>query len=228
MGRKALSPKLMHIFVQITRLCAQLQESPDSVVIPMGAAKIQEMLETFRQRLQLSEGYASVLELLESCQLGDDGKVSSPTKVTELSGESSRTPVRASRDPVTGKPRSHPDVRSTLDMLRRCFQPLPESGPLLTAQTPFFPVFLMAIVSYTEEDRAVAREWFETALSHGGRSSIPSVWHATKLLWAWLDASAAAEDSVPFDEDTPVGHRYAWWEDMVEYLMQEVGWISLT
>jgi hypothetical protein len=51
-----------------------------------------------------------------------------------------------------------------------CIKLLPQDGPLLTAQSPFFPVFLMAIISYTPDDRAIAREWFEGVVSNGGRS----------------------------------------------------------
>ncbi|EXJ92219.1 hypothetical protein A1O3_00769 [Capronia epimyces CBS 606.96] len=228
-GCKGLSPKLIHIFAQITRLCAQLKESPDSVIVPMGAAKIQEILESFRQRSRLSEGYPTTQELLDSCELDEDGKVNSATKVTELSGECwVYTAKIYLQCRFFRKPRSHPDVRSARVMLQRCLKPLPESGPLLTAQTPFFPVVLMAIISYTPEDRDVAREWFESVLARGGRSNIPPIWQATKLLWAWLDGYSVGEESMSYDEDTPVGLRHAWWEDMVEYLMEEVGWMSLT
>ena len=82
-----LSPKLLHIFAQITRLCGQMQETPNSIVIPLGATRIMENLNSFRQRSDLSEGYATAAELLASCELDEDGLVSSPAKVTELSGE---------------------------------------------------------------------------------------------------------------------------------------------
>lgn len=127
-----------------------------------------------------------------------------------------------------------------------CIKRLPQDGPLLTAQSPFFPVFLMAIVSYTPEDRAVACEWFEAVVSNGGRSvsmpmfhlahcrsnfetqNVPPVWHAVQLLWTWLDKTLNRSGDIEHDEDTPVGLRKAWWEDTVEYLIGEVGLMSLT
>ena len=55
-------------------------------------------------------------------------------------------------------------------MLIQCVKRLPQEGPLLTAQYPFFPTFLMGLVSYSEEGRALAREWFENVIASGGRS----------------------------------------------------------
>ena len=75
------------VFSQITRLCAQIKATPDSIVIPLGATRIRKNLSTFRQRSDISEGCGTTAELLGSCKLEDDGKVSSPVKVIELSGE---------------------------------------------------------------------------------------------------------------------------------------------
>lgn len=86
-GAKGLSPKLIHTFAQITRLCVEMKESPESIIIPMAATKIKDILDSFRQRSELSEGYATTAALLESCKLDENGKVFTPIKVTELSGE---------------------------------------------------------------------------------------------------------------------------------------------
>lgn len=58
------------------------------MILPLGAAKLKERLTNFRQWSELSLGYASPEELLDSCQLDENGLVNCPTKVTELTGES--------------------------------------------------------------------------------------------------------------------------------------------
>ena len=50
-------------------------------------------------------------------------------------------------------------------MLIQCIERLPCTGRLFTSQSPFFPVFLMAIVSCKPEERKVSRDWFEVVLS---------------------------------------------------------------
>jgi hypothetical protein len=86
-GGTGLSPKLLHIFGQITHLCAKLVEDVDSDFLPIGAQVINDKLVNFRQWSELSEGYDTTQELLDSVVLGDDGLVDCGTKVTELSGE---------------------------------------------------------------------------------------------------------------------------------------------
>lgn len=55
---------------------------------PIYAAKvISKGLKTFHQWSELSEGYPSAEELLRSCDLDENGKVQTATKVTELTGE---------------------------------------------------------------------------------------------------------------------------------------------
>jgi hypothetical protein len=62
-------------------------QNPESVVTPLAAVKIQESLQDFRQRSELSEGYPTTAALLDSCILDATGKVDNATKVTELTGE---------------------------------------------------------------------------------------------------------------------------------------------
>ncbi|EDN10496.1 predicted protein [Histoplasma mississippiense (nom. inval.)] len=166
------------------------RENPHSIVTPIGALKIEEMLHDFHQRSELSEGYATTDALLESCILDVDGKVNTATKVTELTGETWR---------------------------------MPYNGALFTSQAPFFCVFIMSLVSYQQHDRDVARDWFETVLLAAScRSSVPPVWEAVQVLWEWMDAELVDEDN--FDNAVPIGERRAWWEDMVAYLLDKVGW----
>ncbi|EER45127.1 conserved hypothetical protein [Histoplasma capsulatum H143] len=81
----------------------------------------------------------------------------------------------------------------------------------------------MSLVSYQQHDRDVARNWFETVLLAAScRSSVPPVWEAVQVLWEWMDAELVDEDN--FDNAVPIGERRAWWEDMVAYLLDKVGW----
>ena len=62
-------------------------QTPDSTILPHGAAKIEERLENFHQWSELSQGYVSSENLIRSCILDAYGKVNSPAKVTDLTGE---------------------------------------------------------------------------------------------------------------------------------------------
>jgi hypothetical protein len=42
---------------------------------------------------------------------------------------------------------------------------MPSTGTLFTSQSPLFPVFILGFVAVDEDDRDVARRWFETVLS---------------------------------------------------------------
>lgn len=107
-GSTGLSPKLLHIFPQITRLSARLQEvsrilraqnlipqeflltksqKPSSTVTVIGAENLQRKLVNFHQHSELSPGYRTADDLFASCELDADGKVTTAAKVTELTGE---------------------------------------------------------------------------------------------------------------------------------------------
>ncbi|KAG7288721.1 hypothetical protein NEMBOFW57_005077 [Staphylotrichum longicolle] len=201
--------KLLHMFSQVTYFAALLKKDPESTVVPPAAVRLREKLKNFRQWSDLSLGYPSVEELFDSCNLDDNGQ-----------------------------PRSHPHVVRSLKVLIRCIERMPCTGPLFTSQSPFFPVFLMAIASVRPEERKVSRDWFEVVLSGAQcRSerqetqflirivqSVPPVWVAIKKLWEWLDNELVEE---PYDEDQPIGQRRAWWEEMVAKLVEESGVLSL-
>jgi hypothetical protein len=57
------------------------------MIIPHGAEELGQRLVNFRQWSDLSEGYETQQELLDSCKLNSDGKVDCPAKVTELTAE---------------------------------------------------------------------------------------------------------------------------------------------
>lgn len=44
-------------------------------------------------------------------------------------------------------------------------------------------------------------------------------------MWVWMDTETP---DAGFDESIAVGLRTAWWENVVSYLMEKFGWISLT
>lgn len=90
-------------------------------------------------------------------------------------------------------PRMHPTVREYLSKLIKCIELMPFSGPLFTAQAPFFPIFIMALVTVTPEDRRVATGWFETVVSGAGDRSVSS--HRPLLVFAYLPLTSAAECS---------------------------------
>lgn len=54
--------------------------------------------------------------------------------------------------------------------------------------------------------------------------SVPPVWTAVQNLWTWLDNELQEEE---YDEDLAIGDRRAWWEDMVDELVEKNGILSL-
>src|ERR1700761_7150869 len=87
-GGNGLSPKLLHILGQIHHILACFAKCDEkSQMLPMGAQMIDNKLTNFRQWSELSEGYSTTQELLDSVITEPDGLVNSNVKVTELSGE---------------------------------------------------------------------------------------------------------------------------------------------
>lgn len=62
---------------------------------------------------------------------------------------------------LSRRPRKHPLVQLALQRLLKCIDWQPTSGPLFTAQTPMFCVFIAGIVAFRPEDRAVIDKWFQ-------------------------------------------------------------------
>ena len=83
----------------------------------------------------------------------------------------------------------------------------------------------MYVVSETESDRRVGRDWFETVTSDASnRSSVPLVWKAVQRLWHWFDVEIKEED---YDDGLPIGKRRAWWDEVVSMLIEIEGYIAL-
>jgi hypothetical protein len=74
------------------------------------------------------------------------------------------------------RPRHHPKVQEALKVLVECVRRMPSTGTLFTSQSPLFPVFVMGFVAVDEEERDVARKWFETVLSCDTSRSVGLLW----------------------------------------------------
>lgn len=85
---------------------------------------------------------------------------------------------------INRKPPSHPDVRKALENLFTCVQWMPYNGALFTAQAPFFCVFMMSLVAYTEEDRSTATNWFNEVLAEANCRSV-SIFATPFIQYNW-------------------------------------------
>lgn len=184
-GLTGMAPKLLHTIGQISHLAARLNHDPESTVVPIAGKIIEDRLDGFHQWSDLSEGHASAEDLLASCILDLDGKVSCAVAVNELTAESyvamaqiylhcrvfrygfvsvlnpSKTPVfhHLLRCPLR-KSRRHPDVQSRLSVLLQCISRLPTSGFLYTAQGAVLRTLVAGIVAIYPQHRDVVRGLF--------------------------------------------------------------------
>lgn len=69
-------------------------------------------------------------------------------------------------------PRSHKQVIANFELLAACIRLMPTSGPLFTAQAPFFPVFLLGLMAPKQPAalRHCAYNWFDAVTSTSCRS----------------------------------------------------------
>jgi hypothetical protein len=90
-GGTGLSPKLLHTFGQITHLCGLMDQDEKSMMFPLAAKRLDDKLVNFRQWSELSpipeQRHASAEALLQSCQLDQDGLVTTKSEVTDLGAE---------------------------------------------------------------------------------------------------------------------------------------------
>ena len=63
-------------------------QEPESIICPLSAKKLAQRLDGFWQWSELSERPRRLEELFPSCKLDNNGEVSTPAEVTELTGES--------------------------------------------------------------------------------------------------------------------------------------------
>ncbi|KAB8336717.1 hypothetical protein FH972_021026 [Carpinus fangiana] len=238
-----LCPKLLHMMAQVTFLSARLQRHPDSIVYAQVALHLLSRLDRLRQHSELSPGYPSSSALFEAStlSLSPDGKVSSPAILVDLIGQSwiSSTELYA-RCRLFRRPRSHPGVLKCMATLTTCIELMPFSGELFTSQAPFFPIFVLGLLSEPgSRARAVSTEWFETVMATAGsRSSVPPVWEALQGMWMWMDTEGIGRhedlnhaclryESEASVDDSAVVDRAPWWEDMISRLVADYGVLSL-
>lgn len=184
-GLTGLSPKLLHTIGQISHLAARLNYDPESTVVPIAGKVIEDRLDGFRQWSDLSEGHASAEDLLASCVLDQDGKVSCAVAVNELTAESYVAMaqiylqcrvfrygfISVSKPSQTlfshhllryplRKSRRHPDVQSSLNVLLQCTTRLPTSGFLYTAQGAVLRTLVAGMVAVDPQHRDIVRGQF--------------------------------------------------------------------
>ncbi|KAG8531735.1 uncharacterized protein KY384_003367 [Bacidia gigantensis] len=231
-GTTGLCSKLLHYYAKITHLSSKSAKNPKSEVYPRVGKELEKRLQRFWQWSDLSEGYGSSQDLLDSCELDENGTVTSATKVTELVGESYVTAAQIYLQcRFFRRSQRHPTVQKILQTLLRTIDWQPTSGPLFTAQTPMFAVFIAGIVAYKEADRAVVRKWFEP-ICGDSRGNVPPAWRAMQVVWKWADEiDAASEVDSGADREQaklPLGERHAWWEELSNVLKSKEGRMSLS
>ncbi|RVX74905.1 hypothetical protein B0A52_01182 [Exophiala mesophila] len=240
-GLIGLSPKLLHLYAQVTHLASRLYRNPNSVVIARAARFLWPRIHLHRQKSDLSEGPEDLSSLLAACAISSDldprtGKINSRTTVVELTAESYTSAAELYfLCRLLRYPRSHPLVRKTLSQLLECISYQPTDGILFTAQAPLFPVFVAGAVSLTEQDRKIVNAWFD-GVNMSSRGNIPPNRRAMTAVWEWLDNDLTPSEAPhAYDEWTDTqdviqegfGQRRAWWEEMVQMLEQTEGRMSL-
>jgi hypothetical protein len=123
---------------------------------------LEKKLHNFWQYSELSPGFATSAELLESCILNDNGRVTTAAEVTNLIAESYAAAAQIYLQcRLFKRPRTHEALRDPIARLMKCVAWTPVKGPLFTAQAPLFSVFIGGVAALTIEERAVIRRWFE-------------------------------------------------------------------
>lgn len=179
-GTTGFCSKLMHAFAQITHLSGRHLRNPSSVVIPAVGRELEKKLRNLWQWSDLSEGYSTSEELLASCVLDERGLVTTPTKVTELVGESYAAAAQLYLQcRLFRRPRDHPDVLEPRSRLMKCIAWTPVTGPLFTAQAPLHAAFIGGLVAWDHDDREVIRGYFEPIIANSrgvsDKHSVPAI-----------------------------------------------------
>ncbi|KAJ9622203.1 hypothetical protein H2204_011635 [Knufia peltigerae] len=229
-GLAGCCAKILHIFTQITRLCWRLRENPDSVPIQKAGEVILQSLTNFQQWSDIvTRPYATAEELGEACDADKDehGKICTDALSVALNADSY---VLAAQIYILcrlfRKPRRHPDVQSRLHTLIRWTDYLPLDGPLYTAQDSLYGLAIAGFIAIEPEHRDVVEGQF-CPLLMGPRGNDPPVWRVTEALWRWLDEAGIEDDPTETDNIT-LSQRKPWWEDMVAWIMDTQGRLSLS
>ncbi|KAI1169627.1 fungal-specific transcription factor domain-containing protein [Nemania sp. FL0916] len=221
-GACGYCPKLLHIWAQITHLSAKFAQHGDSDVIPLLAEKFFDKLESLVQNSELSRGFSSTQDLLQACVLNEDGIIEEPWQMVALGADCWKIAAQIYLlCRLLRYPRSSPRVLAKMDQLAECVRRIPCSGNLFTSMTPFFPCFLLGILSVRIQHRAVAQQWCETVMSANQcRSSVPPSYEIMKRLWLWTDMNLQ-DPAGPVADD--LGSRDPWWEKLVARAMATEG-----
>ncbi|KAI0523911.1 fungal-specific transcription factor domain-containing protein [Xylaria bambusicola] len=221
-GACGYCPKLLHMWSQITHLSAKFALNGDNDVIPLLAEKFFDKLGCLVQNSELSRGFGRTDDLLQACVLNESGVVEEPWQMVALGAECWKIAAQIYLlCRLLRYPRSSPRVLAKLDQLAECVRRIPCSGSLFTSMTPFFPCFLLGILSVQSRHRAVAQNWCEIVMSSNQcRSSVPPSYEIMKRLWLWMD-SHLRDPVGPVSED--IEGRDAWWEKLVARAMATEG-----
>lgn len=234
-GLNGLSPKLLHMYAQVTHLSSRLAARPESSVIPQAGKVIEEKLTNFWQWSEFSEGYGTPEDLLASCTLDDTGKVSNARKVTELTAECYVTSAEIYLQcRLFRKPRAHLTVQKLANRLLDCIVRMPTSGHTFTAMAPMFSIFVTGLVVYRSADRDIIRDWFVGVIK-GTRGNVPPAWKALQTVWLWQDDVLEREERADLEfqqqeimvDDALATQRRDWWKEMVTEIERSVGKMNL-
>lgn len=123
--------------------------------------------------------------------------------------------------------RNDPIVQALVHKLLRTIEMQPTSGPLFTAQTPLFSIFIAGIVASRPEHRGLIRNWFIPVCADS-RGNVPPTWAALQQIWDWVDEY---DESHPYVEeigaDSDQEEEEAWWEVLVGKISERYGRINL-
>ena len=224
-GLAGCCAKILHVFTQITRLCKQLNDNPDSVAVTAAGKILLERLTNFQQWSDLSEPFPTSEDLFEACQADrdQDGNVKTAALSVALNAESY---VQAAQIYLLcrlfRRPRRHPEVQSRLRNLMKCTDWVPVEGPLFTAQDSLYGLAMAGLVAVSQDDRDKLREQF-VPLEMGSRGNDAPVCRVLEKLWVWLDENAIDADNV----ERPLKERLAWWEIMTDHIFESEGRLNV-
>ncbi|KAI4190937.1 MAG: hypothetical protein L6R41_000456 [Letrouitia leprolyta] len=227
-GLNGLAAKLLHTYAQITHMTRRVMVNPLTMVAPMVGKIMESKLHNFQQWSDYAEAYITPEMMLAECKLDADGKVTSPVDMTNIIAESYVALAQIYLQcRLFRKPRKHPEVQKPLQKLIECIARMPTSGPLFTAQSPLFSVFVAGTVALSTPDRLVLQKWFT--------GNVPPAWRAMQMVWKWQDDTLTQEEheddlqEVGFQlDDVDFTIRRAWWEEMVQQIENTEGRLSLS
>jgi hypothetical protein len=139
-----ICPKLLHMFAQVSQLCATLQENPNSIVCLTAGEVLLKRLTNFWQWSDLvREPFASSEELFEVCKgiLNEKGYVENDHLVAALTAEAY---VHAAQAYLLCRlfrlSRKHTEVQKRSTALRRCVTYVPVNHVIYVAQDSIYSI----------------------------------------------------------------------------------------